>query len=161
MVFVQEDMITQHWRLHTGADRQLCYYPIQKPWDLCLQNLMTRPWHPVYINRFPKYSFILSGVVSPLISSSILGTYWPGSSSFHVLSFCLFMLFSRKEYWSGLQFPSPVDHVLSDSTMTHQSWVALHGIIHSLIELDKAVVPVISFICFLWLWFSFGLPSER
>ena len=31
--------------------------------------------------------FILSGVSSPLISSSILGTYRPGESSFSVLSF--------------------------------------------------------------------------
>ena len=34
-----------------------------------------------------------------------------GSSSFSILSFCLFILFmgfSRQEYWSGLPFPSPV-----------------------------------------------------
>ena len=53
-----------------------------------------------------------------------------GSSSFSVLSFYLFILFmefSRKEYWSGLPFPSPGDHVLSDlSTMTRPSRVALH-----------------------------------
>ena len=39
------------------------------------------------------------------------------SSSFSILSFCLFILFmgfSRSEYWSGLPFPSPVDHILSD-----------------------------------------------
>ena len=47
--------------------------------------------------------------------------YWApthlGSSSFSVLSFCLFRLFmgfSRQEYWSGLPFPSSVDHVLSE-----------------------------------------------
>ena len=35
------------------------------------------------------------------------------------------MGFSRQEYLSGLPFPSPVDHILSDiSTMTHASWVA-------------------------------------
>ena len=33
------------------------------------------------------HPFILSGVISPLISSSILGPYWPGSSSFSVLLF--------------------------------------------------------------------------
>ena len=39
-----------------------------------------------------------------------------------------FMGFSRQEYWSGLPFPSPVDHIVSDlSTMTHPSWVAPHG----------------------------------
>ena len=33
--------------------------------------------------------------------------------------------FFRQEYWSGLPFPSAVDHILSDlSTMTHPSWVA-------------------------------------
>ena len=74
--------------------------------------------------------------------------YWAptdlGSSSFSVLSFYLFVLsmgFSRQEYWNGLPFPSPVDHILSElSTMTHLSWVALHGMVHSFIELDKAVV---------------------
>ena len=75
-----------------------------------------------------------------------------GSSSFSVLSFCLFILFmgfSRQEYWSGLPFPSPVDHILSDlSTMTHPSWVALHGMAHSFIELDKAVVHVIRLVSF-------------
>ena len=45
--------------------------------------------------------------------------YWAptylGSSSLCVLYFCLFMLFmgfSTKEYWSGLPFPSSVDHIL-------------------------------------------------
>ena len=98
---------------------------------------------------------------SSLISSSILGIYWPGSSSFSVLFFCLFILFigfSRQEYWSGLPFPSPVSHILSElSTMTRQFWVALQGMAHSFIELDKAMVHVISLISFLWLWFSFCL----
>ena len=54
------------------------------------------------------------------------------------------MGFSGQEYWSGLPFPSPEDHVLSElSTMTRLSWVALHGMSHSFIELDKAVVHVI------------------
>ena len=53
--------------------------------------------------------------------------------------FCLFILFmgfSRQEYWSGLPFPSPVDHVLSELyTMTCLSWMAIHGMAHSFIEL--------------------------
>ena len=73
--------------------------------------------------------------------------YWAptnlGSSSFSVLSFCLFILymgFSRQEYWHGLPFPSPVDHVLSElSIMPCPSWVALHGMAHSFIELAKVV----------------------
>ena len=88
--------------------------------------------------------------------------YWArndlGSSSFSILSFCLFILFmgfSRQEYWSGLPFPSPVDHILSDlSTMTCLSWVVPHSMAHSLIELDKDVVHVIRLVSFLWWWFS-------
>ena len=71
--------------------------------------------------------------------------YWAptnlGSSSFSVISFCLFTLFMRflgQECWSGLPFPSPVDYVLSElSTMTHTSWVAQPGMAHNFIELDK------------------------
>ena len=80
------------------------------------------------------------------------------SSSFSILSFCLlilFMGFSRQEYWSGLPFPSTVDHVLSEfSTMTHPSWVALNSLAHSFIELDKPVVHVIRLVSFPWLCFS-------
>ena len=88
--------------------------------------------------------------------------YWAptnlGSSSFSVLSFCLFILlmgFSRQEYCSGLPFPSPVDHIPSDlSTMTlglgwpHMAW-------RSFIELDKAVAHVIRLASCLWLWFLY------
>ena len=50
----------------------------------------------------------------------------------------------------GLPFPSPVDHALSElSTMTRLSWVALQGMAHSFIELDKAVIHVISLVSFL------------
>ena len=52
------------------------------------------------------------------------------------------MGFSKQEYWSGLPFPSPVDHILSDlSTITQPSWVAPQAWL-SFIELDKAVVLV-------------------
>ena len=83
--------------------------------------------------------------------------YWSptdlGSSSFSVLSFHLFisfMGFSRQEYSSGLPFLSPVDHILLElSTMTHLYRVALHGVARGFIELDKALVHVISLISFL------------
>ena len=108
--------------------------------------------------------FIPSGVF--LCSFPV--AYWAptnlGSPSFSVISFWLFILFMgfwRQEYWSGLPFPSPVDHILSElSTMPRLSWVALCSLDHSFIELDKAMVHVISLIHFLWLCFSFYLPSE-
>ena len=78
-----------------------------------------------------------------------LVAYWVptdlGSSSFSILSFCLFILFlgfSREEHWSGLPFPSLVDHILSDLfTMTCPSWFAPWAWL-GFIELDKAVVLV-------------------
>ena len=88
---------------------------------------------------------------------------WGDHLSMFFLSFCLFKLFmgfSRQEYQSSLPFPSPVDHILSKlSTMTHLSLVALYSMAHSFIELDKAVVHVIRFVIFLWLWFSVCLLS--
>ena len=101
--------------------------------------------------------FILSGVISPLISSSILGTYRPGKFIFQCpifLPFTLFMEFSGHEYWSRLPFPSSMDHILSElSTMTHQFWVALHSMAHSFIELDKAVMSLLSLMWWVFLVF--------
>ena len=57
------------------------------------------------------------GAVSLLFLSSILDTFWPGGLIFQCHSFWLFILFmgfSRQECWTGLPFPSPVDHVLSE-----------------------------------------------
>ena len=60
------------------------------------------------------------------------------------------MGFSGEEYWSGLPFPSPVDHIFSElSTTTRQSWVALQGMAHRFTESDKAVIQIISLFSFL------------
>ena len=73
-------------------------------------------------------------------------------SFFPLLFSLLFMGFSSQECWNG------VDHILSElSTMTGLSWVA--PMAHGFIELDKAVVHVISLISFLWLCL-FYLLSE-
>ena len=42
--------------------------------------------------------------------------------------------------------------------MTRPSWVALHGIVQSFIELDKTVVCVISLVSFLWFDFHSVCP---
>ena len=48
------------------------------------------------------------------------------------------MRFSQQVYWGGFPVLPQVDHVLFElSTMTHLSWVALHYIAHSFIELHK------------------------
>ena len=46
--------------------------------------------------------------------------------------------FSRQDCWSGLPFPPPVDHVLSELfTVIRPSWVALHSMASSFPELHK------------------------
>ena len=110
----------------------------------------------------------ISSVFLGLFLHSSPVTYWAptdlGSSSFSVISFCIFILFMRfssQEYYSDLPFPSPADHVLSEiSTTTCLSWVALHGMARGFIELDKAVIHAVSLVSFLWWWFSFCLPSD-
>ena len=64
-----------------------------------------------------------------------------GGTSSRVISLCLFILFmgfSQQEYWNGLPFPPPIDHILSEFfTMTGATWVALHRMAYSFIELCK------------------------
>ena len=105
-----------------------------------------------HFHYVPASSFFLELLVIALHSFPV--AYWTPSvlrgSSSGVISFCLFILFmwfSWQAYLSGLPFPPPVNHVLLELlTMTHPSWVALHDLAHSFIELckplchDKAMV---------------------
>ena len=83
----------------------------------------------------------------------MLGTYRPGEFISHCPIFWPFhtvhgVLKMRVQKWFAI--PSPVDHILSElSTMICLVWVALHGMAHSFIELDKAVVHVIRLVSFL------------
>ena len=140
----------------------------QVPMQYCSLQLQTLLPSPV--TSIPVCCFCFGSVFSfflELVLHWSPAAYWAPtdlmSSSFSVLSFCLFILFMSSQgwNWSVLAFPSPVDHVLSQlSTMTHLSWMALHNMVHSFIELDKAVVHVIRLVSFLWLWFSVCLPSD-
>ena len=156
----------------------ICLTTSNIPWfmDLTFQipmqycSLQHQTLLPLPVTSTPGHCFHFGSVSSFFLELFLHCSpvpYWAptdlGSSSLNVISFCLFILFmgfSRQEYWSGLPFPSPVDHILSDlSTMTHPFRMALHGVAHSFIELEKAVVHIISLVSFLWLWFSFCLPS--
>ena len=88
------------------------------------------------------HSFILSGVISPLISSSMLGTYWPGEFLFQYPIILPFhgVLKARMLKWFAIPFSSR-PHSVRLSTVTCPSWVALWAWL-SFIELDKAVVLV-------------------
>ena len=109
-------------------------------------------------------SFILSGVISPLISSSILGTYWPGELIFQCPIFLPFhtvqgVFQARTLKWLAIPFSSG-PHFLGTLQNDPLSWVALQGLAHSFIELDKSVAHGIRWVSFLWLWFSVCLPSD-
>ena len=90
--------------------------------------------------------FTLTGAISncPLLFfSSVLDTFQPGGFIFQCHIFLPFYTVHglvQSKYWSGLPFASPVDQVLSELfTMTHPSWVALHSMAHSFIELHKSL----------------------
>ena len=130
--------------------------------------LFVTPWAAACQASLPitnSWSLLkLMSIESVMLSNSKLGTYWPGEFIFQCSIFLPFhtvhgVLKARILQW--FPFPSPVDHILPElSTMTHPSWVALHSMAHSFIELDKAVVHVIRLVSFLWLWFSVCLPSD-
>ena len=68
--------------------------------------------------------FILSGVISPLFSRSILGTYWPGEVFFQCPVFLPFHTVHgvlKERILSGLPFPSPGDHVFFQTLQYDQS----------------------------------------
>ena len=114
--------------------------------------------------HFASISSFFSGVISPLFSSSILGTYWPEEFIFQYHIFLPFYTVhgvrkTRILKWFAIPFSSG-PRFSKLSTMTHPSCVALHSMAHGFIRLDKAVVHVTILISFLWLWFSFCLPSD-
>ena len=126
------------WFMDLTVQVPMHYCPLQH-WTLLLSPVTSTAGYCFCFGSIPSFFLELFLHCSPV-------AYWAptdlGSSSFSILSFCLFILFMgfwRQEYWSGLPFPSPVDHILSDlSTMTHLSWVAPQAWL-SFIELDKAV----------------------
>ena len=96
--------------------------------------------------------FILSGIISPHFSSSILGTYWPGEFIFQCHIFLPFhtvhgVLKARILKWFAVPFSSGPHFVRT----LHYDPSILGGptsVAHSFNELDKAVVHVISLISF-------------
>ena len=125
---------------------------LQVPMQYCSLHHWTLLPSPVTGHCFCFGSVSLSFLELFLHSSPV--AYWTptdlGSSSFSVLSFLPFhtvhgVLKARILKW----FAIPGDHILSEpSTMTRLSWVALLGMAHSFIELDKAVVHVIRLVSF-------------
>ena len=97
-------------------------------WSLAWRILSITLLSVISASAQPLHSATISNC--PLLfPSTVWTTFSLGGSYSSVISFCLFTLFIlafwRQEYWSGLPFPAPVDHILSDlSTVTCRSWVA-------------------------------------
>ena len=94
--------------------------------------------------------FILSGVISPLIFISLLGTYRPGEFLFQCSVFLPFptvhgVLKAPILKWFAVPFSSGPHFV---RTLHRLSWVALHSMARSFIELNKAVIHVIRLVSF-------------
>ena len=106
------------------------------------------------------HPFIISGVISPLISSSILGTYRPAEFLFQypiILPFHTVhgVLKARILKWFTIPFSSGLHSVraLHNDLLgwSHMSWL-------SVTELNKAVVGVIRLASFMSLWFQCVCP---
>ena len=114
---------------------------------------------------FWLHPFILSGAISPLISSSILGTYRPGE--FH-LSLSYLFAFSYCSCGSQGMNTEVICHSLLQWTTfcqtslpwpVHLRWP--HVAWFSSTELDMAVVHVIRLARCLWLWFQSVCPPQK
>ena len=123
---------------------------------LCLKSYLNRIW------VLPRKAILISSEFARSTG------YWTNKSSWcnnQIFEDWVYMFYTvhgilKARILKWFAFPSPVDRVLSElSTMTRPSWVALHSLSH-IIELDKAVVHVISLVSFLWLWISFCVPSH-
>ena len=134
------------WFMDLTFQVSMQYCSLQ-PWTLLSSpdpSTMERHFH-----FSPDASLFLELLVIALHSSPVnyLNTFWPevggwgGVTHLCFISFCLSILsmgFSRQGYWIGLPFSPPVDCILSELfTMTRASWVVLHGLAHSFIELCK------------------------
>ena len=120
---------------------------------------ITSPIYSFVLFLLWLHPFILSGVISPLISSSIIGTYWPGKFilqcpiilSFHTIHG---VLEARTLKWFSIPFssgPHSVRPLHQDRLgWPHMAWL-------SFIELFKAVICVIRLAT--CLQFSFSLSS--
>ena len=114
--------------------------------ELFLHSSPVTYWTPVNLGGSS------SNVISLTLFVKCLSFHTVNVLSFHTVQYSC----SRQDFWSGLPFPSPADHILS--TLHHDLsvlWIALQDMAHSFIELHKAVSHVIILVNFLWLltWF--------
>ena len=128
------------------CDSTVCGPPDAPVLHCLLGSLLNTSRHIHNRASFPLWPshFILSAAISnyPLLfPSRKLDTFWFGGLIFQchiLLPFHTAHGVLQAKIRGGLPSPPPVDHVLSELlTMTRPSWVALHSMTHSFIELHK------------------------
>ena len=127
-------------------------------WTMLLSPVTSTAGHCFCFGSIPSFFLELFLHWSPV-------AYWAptdlGSSSFGILSFCLFILFRGSQ---GKNTEVVCHSLLQWTTFCQTSppWPAHLGLSHmawlSFTELDKAVVLVIRLTSFLWLWFQYVCP---
>ena len=136
------------WFLDLTFQVPMQYYPLQH-----------RTWLPSPVTSTTGCSFCFGSISSFFLKLFLhwsLVAYWAatdlGSSSFSVISFCLFVLFlgfSRPRIlkWLAIPFSSGPHFV---RTLHHDQSIlaALHSMAHSFIELPKAVVMWLDWLLF-------------
>ena len=140
--------------------------PFQGPMQYCSlqhQTLLPSPVTPTTGCCF-YFGSVSSFLLELFFYCSPLGTYQPGDLICHCPIFLPFhtvhgVLKARILKRFAVAFSSGPCYV---RTLHHNPSVLLvvHGIVHSFIELDKAVFHVIRLVSVLWLWFSVCLPSD-
>ena len=124
------------------------HFPMQYC-SLTHRTLLPSPIHLPNISKHPQLGIVFTLVLSlhsfwsyfSTLSQYILGTYQPGASGWNLSAFSHCSWGSQGKN-TGLPFPSRVDHILLDlSSMTHLSWVALHGTAHSFIWIRHGCDP--------------------
>ena len=120
---------------------------------------ITSPIHNRVLFLVWLHPFILSGVISPLISSSILGTYRPGEFLLQNLIILHFhtvhgVLKARILKWFVIPFSSGIHYIKP----LHHDPSILGGPTQHVLASLKAVFRVIRFASFLWLWFQCLCP---
>ena len=148
-----------------------CLTTSNLPWfmDLTSRFLCNNPLYSIrpcfYHQSHPQLGIVFAlapflhsfGVISPLISSSILGTYRPGEFLFQypvILPFHTIhgVLKARILKWFAIPFSSGSHSFRPPPWPIRLGWPHMAWL--SFIELDKAVVHVIRLASFLWLRFQ-------
>ena len=135
------------WFMYLTFQVPMQYCSLQH-WTLLSPPDTSTPGHHFLFGPVSSFFLLLFLCLSPVAycTPSDLGGLYSV-----VISFCLFILFMgffRQEYWSALPFPLQWTTFCQNSPPWPVLDVALHSMVHSFLELHKAVILVIIWLAF-------------